>query len=71
MIAFFCGKVLSSTYVFRLSLWRRRAYLERNIGEGRICKERRGRRVIFDGPEFRLQESSIFYLLRAFDIIFP
>lgn len=63
--------MLSSTYVFRLSLWRHRAHLERNVGEGRICKEKGGRRVIADGPELRLQESSIFYLLQAFRHHFP
>lgn len=62
--------MLNSTYVFRLSLWRHRAHLERNIGEGRICKERGGR-VIADGPELRLQESSILYLFQAFRHHFP
>ena len=63
--------MLNSTYVFRLSLWRHRAHLERNRGEGGIRKERGGRRVIADGPELRLQESSIFYLRQAFRHHFP
>lgn len=62
--------MLNSTDVFRLSLWSHRAHLERNIGEGRICKERGGR-VIADGPELRLQELSILCLLQVFRHHFP